>query len=521
MFCRWAENCLRRICQATYSNKETIVNVAPSAELQATVELATTDVAPPSDAAIATRAARSTSAPAPPPPPDFLTGAAAPKRRGPPPPPMPASMIVSEDLAQVMAPSAKSGTPVRKGAALVHSPVVSAMSSSADVLLSPARRANPSPEVPMKAFFWVPVSSNRIVGSASIWSAGEAILTPHDATMPLDVQAAEFDLGLLHEHFSQKSNPRGGKRRSLGKPKTQLLPPQKKTSLGVVLNGKLKRVSWEAFRAAVYQDDSVLEDGTIVELTRLLPNADEQEVVLQYDMDASQLDSNEQYYLQMLEIPRIQCKLEGIAFKRAFDRACAHSEESLHSLVEACEVLRASTVLARLLQTVLMVGNYMNGGTARGGVRGFHLDALLKLDETRSQAKHPITLLQFLCQHLRTKDPEVFTLVKLIPLLSLASKVPLEQIRIDLREMNVSLRTLKAETDACAVVEDEEAFVQKMTPFYEFAQSRVEVLNSLLQSAQQGFDSLVEYFTANPVDTTPLTLFGTVQKFLGQMEKYS
>ncbi|KAH8049755.1 hypothetical protein JL722_11731 [Aureococcus anophagefferens] len=58
----------------------------------------------------------------------------------------------------------------------------------------------------------------------------------------------------------------------------------------------------------------------------------------------------------------------------------------LRAVTVACEEVSRSEALARWLERVLRLGNYLNGGTRRGGALGFRLDALPKLAQVKSSA---------------------------------------------------------------------------------------------------------------------------------------
>lgn len=56
----------------------------------------------------------------------------------------------------------------------------------------------------------------------------------------------------------------------------------------------------------------------------------------------------------------------------------------------------SSNNLARLLQRMLAVGNFMNEGTRRGGASGFTLDSLMKMVNTKGEPLCLSTFVRFL-----------------------------------------------------------------------------------------------------------------------------
>lgn len=87
--------------------------------------------------------------------------------------------------------------------------------------------------------------------------------------------------------------------------------------------------------------------------------------------------------------------------------------------------LRACSNLKFVLSVVLFVGNYMNGGTNRGQADGFDLDALGRLDTSKS-SMGGITLLQFIRL---TQAPSSYSYLLLIIIIIISLCVRLVQRR--------------------------------------------------------------------------------------------
>lgn len=56
----------------------------------------------------------------------------------------------------------------------------------------------------------------------------------------------------------------------------------------------------------------------------------------------------------------------------------------METVLLACEQVRNSKRLRKLLQTVLVLGNYLNGTSFRGEAYGFKLEALLNVSRLHS-----------------------------------------------------------------------------------------------------------------------------------------
>jgi hypothetical protein len=54
-------------------------------------------------------------------------------------------------------------------------------------------------------------------------------------------------------------------------------------------------------------------------------------------------------------------------------------EQDVDAVLAACDEVKKSTKFKKVLEVVLALGNYLNGGSFRGAAYGFKLDALNKL----------------------------------------------------------------------------------------------------------------------------------------------
>lgn len=85
-------------------------------------------------------------------------------------------------------------------------------------------------------------------------------------------------------------------------------------------------------------------------------------------------------FLQMSSMKRLMPRLQAILFKLQFEEQLNNIKPDVVSVVAACEELRKSESFARLLQIILLVGNYMNSGSRNGKAFGFSVSYLCKVN---------------------------------------------------------------------------------------------------------------------------------------------
>ena len=89
--------------------------------------------------------------------------------------------------------------------------------------------------------------------------------------------------------------------------------------------------------------------------------------------------------MRLLTVPTgLQQRLELFQFKLQFGQLIEELEAKVSVVERAVNVLSSSKALKDVLQLILALGNYLNGGTAQGGAYGFKLSTLSKLKATKT-----------------------------------------------------------------------------------------------------------------------------------------
>ena len=89
----------------------------------------------------------------------------------------------------------------------------------------------------------------------------------------------------------------------------------------------------------------------------------------------------EKYMVAMMDVEDAHAKLESIIFRSQYETRRKEIVGEIEALIKACDELRRSDRLRKLMALILKVGNLINTGGEGDMARGFGLDALLKLNE--------------------------------------------------------------------------------------------------------------------------------------------
>lgn len=89
----------------------------------------------------------------------------------------------------------------------------------------------------------------------------------------------------------------------------------------------------------------------------------------------------EKYMVTMIDVEDAGAKLDAMLFRSIFKHRFEETTEGIRILNNACDELRSSEKLRKLMAMILTVVNQINTGGEGKMAMGFTLDALLKLNE--------------------------------------------------------------------------------------------------------------------------------------------
>jgi formin 2 len=118
------------------------------------------------------------------------------------------------------------------------------------------------------------------------------------------------------------------------------------------------------------------------------------------------LSQTEKYMVTMMEVPDVAAKFDAVFFRTVFKNRFEDITASIRTLNSACDELRSSKKLRKLMAMILTVVNEINTGGEGKMAMGFTLDALLKLNEV---GRHIFCSTQILtaAQHFLLQPPRL------------------------------------------------------------------------------------------------------------------
>nr|XP_056719298.1 LOW QUALITY PROTEIN: formin-like protein 1 [Euleptes europaea] len=358
----------------------------------------------------------------------------------------------------------------------------------------------------MPTFNWVALKPNQINGTVFNDLNDEKVLQ-------------ELDMNDFEEQFKTKAQGPGLELSSL-KAKTSQKAPSKVTLIecnraknlaitlrkgGLTMDGICKAIQ-------TYDLQSLSLDFLEL-LMRFIPMEYELSMIRKYEKEQrplEELSDEDLFMIKFSKIPRLAERMSIMTFLGNFGDTVQLLMPQLNSVIAGSMSLRSSTKLRQILEIVLAFGNYLNS-SKRGAAYGFRLqslDALLDMKSTNRKQ----TLLHYIVRVIQEKYPELVNFASELHFLDKAGTVSLDSVLQDVRGLQRGMELTRKEfmrQDDSAVLKD-------------FLKANTEVMEKLQadsKTAQEAYESTVEYFGENPKTTPPTMFFPTFIRFVKAYKK--
>ena len=336
----------------------------------------------------------------------------------------------------------------------------------------------------MKALFWANLPVNKIPGT--IWEK-------------LDDTKININKDSLELKFSQKSKtekkPETKKEITKNK-KLSLLQPDTIRKINIVLN-KIKFSTTEIPDLIETMDTNKLTTNVCELLIQIMPTNEEVKLVTSYD-GKEEISINDEMVIMISSIPGYTERLEAIIFDNTYESDCEIIEEEVDKFFKAFDFLKNSKKFKQWLKIIMAFGNYMNGGTFRGGVYAFKLNALNKLTSIKSRDNSKTLLLYiitFIYEQL--DDP---SLMEILDDLTIFYELQYQSIKESLKELNddwkkiVKLKKIVEDAKKNNLLEEDDKVEEYLNDFYDKAEKTINELNSKSDKIDEKFKEIVKFY---------------------------
>uniref|UniRef100_A0A673H8C7 Protein diaphanous homolog 3-like n=1 Tax=Sinocyclocheilus rhinocerous TaxID=307959 RepID=A0A673H8C7_9TELE len=298
----------------------------------------------------------------------------------------------------------------------------------------------------------------------------------------------------------------------------KVLDPKIAQNLSIFLGSF--RMPYEEIRRIILEvDEDQLTEPMIQNLVKYLPDQEQLNALVKYKSEYANLSEPEQFGVVMSSVKRLRPRLNSILFKLQFEEQVSNLRPDIMAVNAACDEMRKSKPFSRLLELILLMGNFMNAGSRNAQSFGFNLSSLCKLKDTKS-ADQKSTLLHFLAEICEEKFPEVLKFVEDLQHVDQASRVSAENLEKSLRQMEKHLLQLEKDLDTFSSTDDQQyLFHSKMSltmiphRFSTQARDQYQKLVIMHSNMMTLYLNMLEYFAIDPKKTSVEELFTDLSNF--------
>jgi len=379
----------------------------------------------------------------------------------------------------------------------------------------PARNSNLSANTVrrrrIRPLHWKAIPRNKV--QSTFWSTLENIaLNSNDQES--ETQDLENEVtGVFSLSPDKKPTVTMGK--TVTKQRVHLLDVKKSNNISILLSQF--KISYSEIKEAIITMDPILTTEQLISLKYMFPLTDEEKSLIEeYHGNIDSLSCADQFYVELLPVPRLEQKINFLLFKNQFNEQIETMLETASILSNAAAELQTSQQFGKILKWIFTIGSLLNKETRMSEAGGFSLDSLPKIIETKT-GKGNQSFIDFLVTKVEKKNPEIMHFEEELPNLEQASKVSLDILQSHKKETEMEVQDLRREIQiykqSVGIFSEDDRFLEVMKPFLEYAEKKIAEVSETIIAAITIYNSTVEFFGDDPKTTTPTLFFTSVVTF--------
>ncbi|XP_051163052.1 protein diaphanous isoform X7 [Leptopilina boulardi] len=282
----------------------------------------------------------------------------------------------------------------------------------------------------------------------------------------------------------------------------------------ILLSGSLKHMSYEDVKTCLLKcEGPVISDNILQGLIQYLPPPDQLAKLQNFKDNYDDLTEAEQFCVTVSTIKRLLPRLRSLSFMLRYEELVQDVKPDIVAGTAACEEVKGSKKFAKILELILLLGNYMNSGSKNGQAFGFEISFLTKLTSTKDIDNRQ-TLMHYLVDTIERKFPDCLNFLEELTHVDRASRVSLENIQRTLRQMENNIKNLEQDVVNARIPQsDQDRFADVMTPFSKKARESYEVMQNMFKNMDNLYTGISEFFAFDKQKCTIEEFFGDIKKF--------
>ena len=376
------------------------------------------------------------------------------------------------------------------------------------------------PKLRKKKLYWKALDASQ-VGTNSLWAGGDK----DDNDIMLD--EAEFNQLFVESNEDVQRRAQagvsdasgmggmGGRMENKLRKRVNLIDMKRGQNAGIAL-ARIKMSFNDVKEKISLMDDGAFTTDQLRSLSDYLPTSEEASLIKAFRGDPEMLGQAEKYMKVMTGFTSAAKRIQVMIYKQQFQSRVLECGVTLRAIESACDDVKMSVRLKKVLKTILKVGNQMNDGEKH---LGFTLDSLLKLQSAKAFDKKT-SILQYVIMLIHRNDEKCLAFPDDLKHCAEASRLTLDsaqQEQIALRQgLEASLRVI-AEIKSEDAAKNVPSSTASMAQFLVRARQSLDELDVKVENVRNKFTNLLAYFGEEPSMAsqdffTTLTTF--VQEFV-------
>ena len=353
----------------------------------------------------------------------------------------------------------------------------------------------------MKGLFWDVIPPRELKGT--IWDK-------------LDDTKIKLNLDKFEEKFSQVKKEAKKEPAKTAAPKAEkksFIDADRTRMINIVLN-KIRLDSLEISDAIEQYDLTVLTQDICDLLLPIMPTEAEIKEVATFNGDVLQeLAVCDQFVLIISGIIGYKERVKSILFKYNYEGDYDIIIKEINRVFEIFKFLKEDKNLQRLLEIMLALGNYMNGGSFRGGAFGYTLASLPKFADTKTGQ---FTFIDFVVKFIyeTLKEESVLDVLKK---LKKFDKMQYQSIVEGVKQMENRWKDVQALKKIITEKKDELLEEDKseefLKDFYNDAEKKIKEIKEKLEKIDKDYVDIAKYFAESAEKFTLIQFVDTFRKF--------
>jgi len=259
---------------------------------------------------------------------------------------------------------------------------------------------------------------------------------------------------------------------------------------------------------AINSLDPMFEIAHLNDIKKYLPTEDDIAGINSFiettENGASLLGVGEIWALEIHKVHNVTQKIDVMIAQRQYPEKLQELIGHVHTVDKACGEVLESKEFKKIMEYVLMFGNFLNSNTPRGGVPGFKIDTLEKLRDCKS-ADGKRSLLHLLIDFMEKNHPELLNFTDGLSTGIEVKNVPGAQLEADINSLEKMVRQTEGAINAVEKTDfdDKEPFLTIAKEFVGKAKDEIEALKNQFSRMKEKFAKLLKYVGENPDDKPP------------------